>query len=102
MIKLDARALRLVCHNFATFSRAMEAADSSYKGFCTVDVTLPSEIIPELNVVTQLEIRTKYMGMGLSESGIAEVQVRKGAAAAVAAAAAAAAAAALVATLSPH
>jgi hypothetical protein len=78
MIKVDARALRLVCHNFATFSRAREAADSSYRGFVTVDVTVPNQK-GAAAIMAPLEIRCKYRGTGLNsdEAGLIRAEIDK-------------------------
>ena len=40
-IKLDSRALRIICHNFTTFARAKEDSASSYKAFATIDLEVP-------------------------------------------------------------
>lgn len=64
-IKLDSRALRIICHNFTTFARAKEDSASSYKAFATVDLEIPRD--GKKKSRTKVEVKVKYMGQPLSE-----------------------------------
>ncbi|GMH82742.1 hypothetical protein TrVE_jg11609 [Triparma verrucosa] len=77
-VKLDPRALRLICHNFTTFARKKEDSASSYKAFATVDIQLPSrsthEKAKKKSSKTIVEVKVKYMGQPLTEEEIRQAQ----------------------------
>ncbi|GMH51289.1 hypothetical protein TL16_g00977 [Triparma laevis f. inornata] len=77
-VKLDPRALRLICHNFTTFARQKEDSASSYKAFATVDIQIPSRSTHEKakrkGSKTRVEVKVKYMGQPLTEDEIKQAQ----------------------------
>ena len=72
-IRLDSRALRIICHNFTTFARAKEDSASSYKAFATVDINLPLGDRRKKSR-TKMQVRVKYMGQPLSDDEVKQAQ----------------------------
>jgi hypothetical protein len=68
-VHVDARALRIICHNFTTFARKNEDAASSYKAYATVDIKLPNTVM-EQKSASEVEVKVKYIGLPLSEEEI--------------------------------
>jgi hypothetical protein len=69
-VNVDARALRIICHNFTTFARKHEDAQSSYKAFATVDINLPQAAPKKTPFMSIVEVKVKFMGLPLSEEEI--------------------------------
>ena len=68
-LRVDARALRIICFNFTTFARKHEDSQSSYKAFATVDIAVPANL-SEDKVKARVEVKVKYMGQPLSDQEI--------------------------------
>ncbi len=72
-IRTDATALRLICHNFTTFSRNNEDTNSNYKAFATLDMKVPSNLGPNEKKVTTVEVKVKYNGKPLDDKELAKM-----------------------------